>query len=322
MTPATIERRGAHRHDTPWLDEHLGAWRSAGLISDAQASALHDFEVARQATEPEVRLGPVAEAAAFIGTILALVGAGVGLGPQWGDIDLALRLAIAAALAAVGFLAGRWLIELGEPGTLRLGGFLWVLGTAGVALATGTLVNDVRPDSPWVAVAVGLPAAAIGAALWHNRERPLQLLSAAVGLSIASGGVMALADLDGWHAAAPTFAVGAALWGATMRTTLHPLAVVRGLGGAAMVSGTFMVCDLTVRWGAALALVVAAGVIVLALRQSETLALVVGATGAFMAVQTLVQTTFHGPAGGAVLALAGLAMVVLVVARARATRRE
>jgi hypothetical protein len=322
MTPATIERREHAVHEDRWLDQRVDAWTRAGLITEEQASAVRAYESIGHPAAPSVRLGPIAEAAAFVGTILAMIGGGVGFGPQWGDMALWLRLTIAALIAVVGFVAGRWLMRLGEPGTVRLGGFLWVLGTAGVVLAAATLMNEVRPDSPWMAIAIGAPALVIGASLWRNRDRPFQLVTAGVGLSTTAGGIMALADLDPWHAAPVTWLVGAAVWLLTTRTVLRPLPVVRGMASIALVSGAFMMCDLSVRWGAGFALLTASAVIVLALRTAENLALAVGTVGAFMAVQTLVQTTFHGPAGGAILALAGLAMVLLVVVRARGGRRS
>ncbi len=321
MAPATIERQERAVRDDRQLDQRVTAWTCAGLITEEQAAALRAYESIGRPETPTVRLGPVAEAAAFVGTILAMIGGGVGFGPQWGDMALWLRLTVAALIAAVGFVAGRWLIGLGEAGTLRLGGFLWVLGTAGVVLASGTLMNEVRPDSPWMSVAIGAPALVIGASLWRNRDRPFQLVTAAAGLSSTVGGVMALAEIDPWRGAPATWLVGAALWVLSTRAVLRPLPVVRAMASIAAVAGAFMLCDLSVRFGAVLALLTASAVIVLALRTAENLSLLVGTIGAFIAVQTLVQTTFHGPAGGAILALAGLAMVLLVVLRARGGRR-
>jgi hypothetical protein len=310
MTPFAVER-------------HTKEWVTAGLISPDQARSLEEFEAAHHRPDEapaRVRLGPVAEAGAFIGTVLALIGGGIGVGPQWGDMPLIVQLAISAAIAGVGFVTGTWLMRIVEAGTARLGGFLWVLGTAGVALASGTIVNEIRPDSPWMAVGVGVPTALIGAALWRNLERPLQLITLAIGVSTAVGGVAALLDFAPWHAAAPVWLLGAGGWALTMRTPVHPTVVARALASLALLGGAFMLCDLTVRFGAAAALATAALVIVLALRMHHTLVLVMGVLGALQAVQVLVQSTFRGPAGGAVVALTGLAIVVLIVLRARGTK--
>ena len=102
-------------------------------------------------------------------------------------MNTVVRLVIAAAVATVGFVAGTWLMRLGEPATRRLGSFLWVLGTGGVALAAGTMVDAIDPvRDAWMGVAIGLPAAAIGIALWRNTDRPLQLLTARWGSASGS----------------------------------------------------------------------------------------------------------------------------------------
>jgi hypothetical protein len=88
--------------------------------------------------------------------------------------------------------------------------------------------------------------------------------------------------------------------------------------GAAAIAGAFMLGDLNVRLGATLALTTASVVILMAIRlQHHTPLLVIGVVGAIAAVQTLVQTTFRGPVGGAGVALAGVATVLAIVMRAR-----
>lgn len=317
MTPFTVERR---RDTTAPLSPRTRSWVAAGLISPAQAHSIEDFEAAQQgATEaPPPRLGPIAEAGAFVGTVLALIGGGIGIGPQWDELSIVLRLLIAAAIAAVGFVTGRWLVGLDEPGTKRLGGFLWVLAASGVALGAGTLAAEVWDDSPWVAVSIGGPVAAVGAALWRNRDLPLQLLTFVVGAAMTAGGLYAaLSDLDPWVAAVPVWTVGAAAWWVTTVRCVRPAALAHALAALTTVVGAFLLVDLSVELGAAVALVTAAGLIVLALRGGHTPALVVGVLAALEAVRVLVQTTFHGPLGGALVALAGLAMVVVIVAHAR-----
>ena len=306
---------------TPFaVNDHTGEWVAAGLISPAQARALEEFEATQHAAEEPARptrLGSVAEAGAYVGTVLALVGGGIGLGPQWGDMALALRLVIAGAIAATGLLTGRWLMGVDEAGTRRLGGFLWVLAAAGLALAGGTVMNEVRPDSPWMAISIGLPGALLGAALWRDRDRPLQLLTLAAGSGIAAGGFLALADLAAWHGAAPVWLAGAAWWVLTARGTVRPAGTARIVGALTMIVGAFMLSDLRIQLGAAVALATAAALIVLALRGGYTSVLVVSVLAALEAVRSLVETTFHGPVGGAFVALAGLTIVVVIVLHAR-----
>lgn len=317
MTPFTFERR---RDTAEPLSTRTGHWVAAGLISPAQAHSIEEFEAAQPRTTeaPPARLGPIAEAAAFVGTVLALIGGGIGIGPQWGDMSLVLRLLIATALAGVGFVAGRWLIGIAEPGTKRLGGFVWVLAASGVALGAGTLAAEVWTDSPWIAVSIGAPVAAVGALLWRNRDLPLQLLTFAVGAAMAAGGMFAaLSDLDSWVAAVPVWTVGATAWWVMRSHEVRPAAVARVVAALTMVVGAFLLVDLSVELGAAVALATAAGLIVLALRGGHTPVLVVAVLAALEAVRELVETTFRGPLGGAMVALAGLAIVVVTVIHAR-----
>ena len=317
MTPFAVERHDGTRHD--WLGSHADQWVAAGLITPEQAASLQAYEEAHAAPAGG-RLGPLAEAAAFVGAVLALIGGAVGLGPEWGGMNTAVRLVIAAAVAMVGFVAGTWLMQLGEPATRRLGSFLWVLGTGGVALAAGTTVDAIDPvRDAWMGVAIGLPAAAIGIGLWRDTDRPLQLLTAAVGLGIGLGGVATLVGTPVWLNGLVVWAAAVAWWALTFTAEIRPLVVARCIGSAAAIAGAFMLMDLSVHLGPVLALATAAGVVLLGLRLHTTAVLVVGVLGAVMATQTLLQNTLHGPLAATGVAVAGLLTVVGIVVRARRT---
>ena len=315
MTPFAVERHDDERDD--WLGSHAHEWVVAGLITAEQAASLSAYEQAH-AGAPRSTLGPVAEAAAYVGAVLALIGGAVGLGPEWGTMNTAVRLAVAAAVALVGFVAGAWLVRLGEPPTRRLGSFLWVLGTGGVALAAGTTVDAIDPvRDAWMGMALGLPVAALGIGLWHNTDRPLQLLTAAAGLGIGLGGVATLLGTPVWLNGLLVWTAAAAWWVLTMITEIRPLAVARCIGSAAAIAGAFMFVDLSVHVGPVLALVTAAVVVLLGLRLHTTAVLVVGVLGAVMATQTLLQNTLRGPVAATGVAVVGLFTVVAIVVRAQ-----
>ena len=80
MTPFAVERHDGDRHD--WLGSHADDWVAAGLITPDQAASLQAYEAAHAAPVGG-RLGPLAEAAAYVGAVLALIGGAVGLGPEW-----------------------------------------------------------------------------------------------------------------------------------------------------------------------------------------------------------------------------------------------
>ena len=317
MTPFAVERHDGARHD--WLGSHADDWVAAGLITPEQAASLRAYEAAHTAPESG-RLGPVAEAAAYVGAVLALIGGAVGLGPEWGAMNTGARLAIATAVACVGFVTGTWLTRIGESATRRLGSFLWVLGSGGVALAAGTTVDAIDPaNDAWMGIAIGLPVAAVGLGLWHNTDRALQLLTAAAGLGIGLGGVATLVDTPVWLNGLVVWTAAVAWWALTFTTDIRPLVLARCIGSAAAIAGAFMFIDLNVHLGSVLALVTAADVVLLGLRLHTTAVLVVGVVGAVMAAQTLLQNTLHGPLAATGVAVAGLLTVVAIVVRTRRT---
>jgi hypothetical protein len=321
MAPETVERPDTAAWDawSSWLAEHTRAWTDAGIISDAQAATLREFEHVDGAlpATPPPRIGPVAEAAAYVGTMLALVGAVVGLAPEWGGFPLAVRVAIAAALAVVGFAAGAWAHGLDDRATDRVASFLWVLGVGGIGLAAGTAAVEAFPDSMWIAVTIGAPVAVAGAGLWRNLDRPLQLLTAVVGAALVAIGLGQIVGVPTWAGGIALWTAATTAWALTMRFDVRPIVLARCLAGGFAIVGAFMLIDVTIRLGAAVALATASAVVILALRLHTTAVLVIGVLGASMAVQTLVQTTFHGPVGGAVVALVGVVTVLAIVLRAR-----
>ncbi len=121
------------------------------------------------------------------------------VGPNWEALRTAGQMAIGVAVATLGFVAGARLIRLDDPATRRLASFMWLIGTGGVALTLGALVDAIAFDEPgWNFLIIGLPVCALGAVLWRNRDRPLQVLTTAIGAGLALGGVGALLAIPPW----------------------------------------------------------------------------------------------------------------------------
>jgi hypothetical protein len=300
-----------------WFDEHAAKWVDAGLISPDQASELRAFERGADAGR-QARLGPIAEAAAYVGVVLSLVGGIIGLAPHWDELSLLVALGIPVAVAIAGFVTGGWLTRIGEAGADRLGSFLQVLGIAGVALASAVLVNEVDPaDGNWIALAAALPTMVIGVALWRNLDRPLQFLTGVAGSCGVLVSSTALAGLATWWTGVVLWLLAVAAWIATVRTTVRPLVLARCVAGGVAVVGALMLAELNERVGSIAALATATVLVYLALRERMTAVLIVGVAGAVLAMQMLLQTTFRGAGAAAALAVAGLVTVVAIVWRAR-----
>ena len=128
-----------------WLDEHAEQWVEHGLVTTDQVDAIRAFEQ-HERTEP--RLSIVAELAVYLGSVLALMSGAMMVGPNWEALRTAGQVAIGLAVAALGFLAGGRLIRLDDPGTRRLASFMWLIGTGGVALTLGAVVDAAAFDEP------------------------------------------------------------------------------------------------------------------------------------------------------------------------------
>lgn len=148
-----------------WLRRHVIEWAGSGLISGSQAEAILHYEHVDEPMAPQ-RLTIVAEVAPYLGSVIAFTGGATIIGPNWDQLGLVGQAVIALAIAAIGFTAGTWLAGQGEAGTDRLGSFLWVVGTGGVALAVVGVVNEADPQhGGWFPATVGIAILSIGAML-------------------------------------------------------------------------------------------------------------------------------------------------------------
>ena len=304
-----------------WIRTHAHEWSDAGLISPDQAEAIIGYEAAESAVDHEPqRLSIVAEVAAYLGAVLALMGGIAVVGPNWEELTIGGRMAIALAVAFVGFAAGSWLINYDEPATDRLGSFLWMIGTGGVAMAIGVAMAEVDPrEEGWAAVAIGVPVMAIGLVLWRNLDRPLQLLTLAAGFGVTFGGLGDVTDIEAWVAGSALIVIGALLALSAGLGWLTPrlVALVTGAFGAFV--GGFMLGDLNEHLGPAAALSVAMAVVAFALAERIVPVLAMGVLGALIATQALLMTTFDGAIASLIVTVIGLAIVVAVIARTRTT---
>ncbi len=299
--------------DSRWLEEHAGQWVDHGLVTSEQVEAIRDFEHHETA---ERRLSVPAELAVYLGSILALMSGAMMIGPNWEALRTAGQIAIGLAIAALGFVAGARLARLDDPGTRRLASFMWLIGTGGVALAVGAAADAAAFDEPgWNIVFIGLPVAVIGATLWRNRNRPLQVLTTAVGVGLVIGGVGTILAVPPWIGAilvwTTALAVGAMAIGQVLRPEMYVLAVA---AIAAMI-GAVMLTDVGELTGSIAATITAAGIVAVGLARHLVPILVIGVIAFLQSLQGLLMTTVNGALAAAVVAVAGLVLVIVVIAR-------
>ena len=300
---------------TRWLDEHLAEWIEAGIVDEAQRSAIESYERGRE-TAVARRLGIGAEVAVYLGSVLALTGGAVAVGNAWDELSFPARLALACAIAVVGLAGGHWTFRYEEPGTDRVAGFITALGVGGVAFGVALVGDRIDPrERAWVVVAVGVAVLAVSALVWANRDRPMQLAGTVLGFGIAGSALLEVVGEHVWVGGLVAIAVGTglALFGHVGRVRPELMAVVAG--GVVAYIGGFMLGDLNEHLGPAAALGIAVVFVLSAVRVDQPLLLVLAIFGATIASAALLSTTFDSALSALFIALIGLVLVVVVVMR-------
>jgi len=297
------------------IDLRISNWVEAGLISSDQAGAIRHFEDGNP-LQGSSQIPLAVEAAAYIGCVLALMGGFAVVGPHWETLALAARLAIGGAVAAVGFGAGRWLVGKGDAATSRLGSFLWVVGAGGVAMAATVIMSeiDLRSEA-WIPLVVGLVVLTTGLLLWRNLDRPLQLLTAAFGVGLVVVSAGQLMSAPGWAVGTVFVVLGGGFSALAGAKWISPPLTSLAVGWFSAYGGSFMLMDSNDHFGAIMALAVATMALVFALKERLMPLLVLGVVGSLIAMEVLLLTTFTGPVASLIVALLGLAIVVVAIAR-------
>ena len=300
--------------DSDWLDEHAEHWVEAGLVSSDQVEAIRAFEHHEAPAPP--RLSIVAELAVYLGSVLALMSGAMMVGQSWDALRTGGQVAIGVAIAALGFIAGTRLIGLDDPGTRRLASFMWLIGTGGVALSVGALVDTAAFDDPgWNVLIVGLPILTIGAALWRNLDRPLQVLTTAVGAGLTLGGIGALLSTPPWIGGILVWLAAIGIGALAIAQRLRPELYVLAVAAVAAMIGAVMLADVSELTASIAATITAAGIVAVGLARHLVPILVIGVIAFLQSLQGLLMMTLNGALASAVVAVAGLAVVIVVIAR-------
>ncbi len=300
--------------DSDWLDEHAGHWVEHGLVTSDQVEAIRVFEHHEAPAPP--RLSIVAELAVYLGSVLALMSGAMMVGQSWEALRTGGQVAIGVAIAALGFIAGTRLIHLDDPGTRRLASFMWLIGTGGVALTTGVVVDTIGFDQPaWNVLIVGLPILAIGGALWRNLDRPLQVLTTAVGAGLTLGAVGALLSIPPWTGGIAVWLAALVVGALAVTQRLRPELYVLAVAAVAAMIGAAMLADESELVASIAATITAAGIVAVGLARHLVPILVIGVIAFLQGLQGLLLMTVNGALASAVVAVAGLAVVIVVIAR-------
>lgn len=291
-----------------WIDRRAEEWVRAGLVTTDEAEAIVRYE--HRPTERVERLSIGAEVASYLGSVLALMGGAFVVARSWDRMPFAGRAGLAVAIAFVGLAAGTWLVRIAEAGTVRLGTFLWAVGTGGIAMLVVVTGDRVLDDPGWVLVATGAAVLVLGVGLWRNLERPLQFLTAGVGAVLVLAGIGELVEIPILVGSIVLMAVGGVLALGAGLGWLVPRDLVTAAGAASAFIGAMSLSEIDERVGPFVALAVAALLVAHALVARRTPLLVIGVIGTLIATQAVLMTTFSGALASMIVSLIGLAVVV------------
>jgi hypothetical protein len=322
------------------LRTRLEAWTRAGLLDAEQADAIVRFETggdggttqagfesspdgATATRDRAQRLMP-AEAIGYVGAGLAVGALGWMLGEVWDRITVAGQIGLVGAMTLLFFASGVAMRRLDAPPLARLTSVLLAGGTLGTGWLAYLVTDDVlRLDTATTAVIVAAAVSVVAVPLYLWRRRTLPQL-------VALGAILALAmtalDLlpmtpDAWVYGGVTFGIGLAWLLLSLGGWLPPTATSGVLGGAVALMGTQTALFAAPRTWLTIGVVLAAGLVLLALRRDAFHHLVVGAIGLFVLVPRLAFELFGETIGGpATMLVVGLLLVALAVGLARAGR--
>jgi hypothetical protein len=306
-----FEKQGHRAHD--WFDEHADVWVEHGLVTSDQIEAIREYEHLGGDTEPRISLG--AELAVYLGSVIALMSGGIMVGQSWDTLATGARVALGLALATLGFVAGARLAGLDDAPTRRLASFLWLIGTGGLALTAASFVDRAEFDPGWNLVIIGTPVLVAGAALWRNRERPLQVVTSGVGAGLVLGGIGALLSIPPWIGGTIVWSMAIGIGALALTDRLRPELYVLGVAAVAAMIGALMLIDVSEVVGTSAATVTAAGIVAIGLDRHLVPILVIGVLAFLQALQGLLLATVSGAAASMVVAVAGLIAVVVAIAR-------
>jgi hypothetical protein len=301
-------------------------WVDAGIVTSNQAQEIlkiEDRDIPRSGVDINRAgvargLSPLAELASYLGVLLVAACTTMFVGHFWSQLGTAGHLSIGLVIGVVGLCAGVVVRQIGDVGALRLGSFLWLLGTGGLAIATAAVIDRIgHHDAGLSLLTVGLAVLLVSVALWRNQDRPLQFLSAMIGLTLTVCGVGVLGHL---HATSSEIAL--VVWFSAMAIGLMSLQMLRpaltGLVVAEFGSliGAFALSFPNHLAGAALGLVSSIAAVVVGLALERPPIIVVGAVGFFM-FDIRVFTLYLRSEGMALAAFViGLSVVIVALWRA------
>lgn len=167
------------------VEEHLRAWKRAGLIDDATFDRVlaHEARTPASPGAPALERPGVVEAVLYLGFVV--VGAGIFflVGNNWEELEGWARMLLVGSAAALALASGAGMHLATHPGLRRGGQAAWLLAVA-LTAATILVAFDVYgghrlDDEPWQVVLVATATFGLALVLWALSPSTLQVIAVA-----------------------------------------------------------------------------------------------------------------------------------------------
>lgn len=212
---------------------HAQEWVAAGLITDAQATSIEDFEAAKPTTT-----SAVLEVLGYLGAVLVLIAGLIIVGDMWPDLDTATKVLIASVASVVLIAGGIAATGFERDALRRMGQVSLFLAGGPLGLAVGIAV-EANADGQ-VGAFVGFGAAFLYGIIMYVRDsswaQHLGVFVAGVGTSFSA--VVAVNEDWTWQPGAATFLFGVVWVGLSTANRLPPRLLGEVAGLIAMMSGS------------------------------------------------------------------------------------
>ena len=228
-------RRLVERWTTPgdqWRTS-VARWVDSGIVTRAHGDeilSLQRGDVANDRTDPDA-LSASHEILSYCFLLVLGISSTLFLGHYWMSMGRGGHVSVALLVSADTLIVGATIVELTGPSARRLGGLLWLIGTIGVATSVSDIVTTGAQEIGPRLIFVGLATLVTSVLLWRNQNRPLQFLSAVVGLLLTLCG---LATVSRMHITTTQLALFLWLCGFTLG--LLSWRLIRPAGTALVVS--------------------------------------------------------------------------------------
>ncbi|MCK9518292.1 MAG: DUF2157 domain-containing protein [Dehalococcoidia bacterium] len=298
-------------------EEHLRRWQAAGLLDEATAARLREFESARHERTADERPG-ILEAVVYLGVAIAAVGVAILVGSAWGDLQDWARIAVVGVPAVLALLAGQALRSIGRPDMVRGGHVAWLLAEALLSGTAAVAADSAGWSEDDVALAAAIVAATSATALWLLAPSHVQVFGVGAGLFLLSMMLGTIPDeytplVAGLVAAA----FGAALLALTELNWFRPTWSAQPVAALLLAWGVFF-GSFDDPWAEAVAFIAAAALVVLSIGRGVFVYMVLGLALGFGALVRAIAMHVDDPtAASLALIMVGALLVGSVILLAR-----